>query len=59
MVDARTIYYRTPLHIACILGEERICRLLLIGGADVNAQDFEDNTPCHYAAIYSTPFNLP
>lgn len=50
--DARTVHHRTPLHIACILGEENICKILLDADASVNVQDFEKNTPAHYAAFY-------
>jgi len=30
-----------------------MCKVLLAAGATVNAQDFEKNTPVHYAAFYS------
>jgi len=33
-----------------------MCKLLITSGSTVNAQDFEKNTPVHYAAFYS---NLP
>jgi ankyrin repeat protein len=59
--DARTVHHRTPLHVACILGEDEMVKLLLASGSTVCAQDYEKNTPVHYAAYYSMrtkPFNL-
>jgi hypothetical protein len=53
-VDAKTLHFRTPLHIACIIGEDVICAQLLSAGASVNEQDYEQNTPVHYASYYST-----
>lgn len=51
--DAITVHYRTALHIACILGEEAVCKVLLDADASTSVQDFEKNTPIHYAAYYS------
>ena len=51
-LNACTIHRRTPLHIACILGQEAICKLLLDAGTDINVQDFEKNTPTHYASYH-------
>lgn len=49
-IEAKTLYLRTALHISCILNEETICQVLLSAGASVVTQDFEQNTPVHYAA---------
>jgi len=53
LVDVCTVHYRTPLHFVSIIGDETICQILLNAGADVNKQDFQGNTPVHYAAFYS------
>lgn len=42
---------RTPLHIACALGNAEIVEMLLNAGANINARDNAGNTPAHYAAI--------
>ncbi|KAL0965603.1 hypothetical protein UPYG_G00283440 [Umbra pygmaea] len=41
---------RTPLHLACSLGDDAILRLLLKHGADVLQKDKKGNTPLHIAA---------
>ena len=37
----------TPLHLACLRGEPEIARLLLDHGADVNAKNYQGETPLH------------
>ncbi|KAJ7987186.1 hypothetical protein DPEC_G00336140 [Dallia pectoralis] len=41
---------RTPLHLACSLGDDVILRLLLKHGADVLQKDKKGDTPLHIAA---------
>ena len=41
---------RTPLHIACALGQTAIVELLVRAGANINARDKAGNTPAFYAA---------
>ena len=43
-------YIRTVLHIACLLGDDGIIRVLLRNGANVDVKDTEGNTPAHLAA---------
>ncbi|XP_032230282.1 NF-kappa-B inhibitor-like protein 1 [Nematostella vectensis] len=43
---------RTPLHVACYLGEDAIARVLLKSGASLWALDEDSNTPVHLALIY-------
>ncbi|KAM3183222.1 hypothetical protein ACTXT7_010764 [Hymenolepis weldensis] len=40
----------TPLHKACSLGSNKIARILIDRGANVNLQDVYRNTPLHLAA---------
>lgn len=40
----------TPLHIACIMGNEPACAALLAHGALLNARDHQHRTPLHKAA---------
>ncbi len=42
---------RTPLHIACALGQTWIVDQLLKAGANINARDHAGNTPVHFAAF--------
>ncbi|KAJ2850832.1 hypothetical protein IWW36_001556 [Coemansia brasiliensis] len=49
-VDLADNVGRTPLHIACSMGNAEIIRLLLHMGADVNATDKLGNTPLMLAA---------
>lgn len=41
---------RTPLHLACSLGDDAILRLLLKNGADILLKDKKGDTPLHIAA---------
>nr|XP_015221887.1 PREDICTED: NF-kappa-B inhibitor-like protein 1 [Lepisosteus oculatus] len=41
---------RTPLHLACSLGDDAVLRLLLKKGADPLLQDRKGDTPLHLAA---------
>ncbi len=43
---------RTALHFASGYNELECMRVLLDGGADVNAVDVNENTALHYAAGY-------
>ena len=40
---------RTPLHVAVIFGSEKLCKLLLKYGADVNAKDSYNDSPIQLA----------
>ena len=51
--NAKTVHGRTPLHIACVLGDYISGKMLISTGCDYNAQDYELNTPMHYASAYS------
>ncbi|KAK6315865.1 hypothetical protein J4Q44_G00133890 [Coregonus suidteri] len=42
--------HRTPLHLACSLGDDAILRLLLKYGADILQKDKKGDTPLHIAA---------
>lgn len=56
-IEAQTIHLRTALHIACIFSQENICQVLITAGASVDAQDFDQNTPVHYATTNSISQN--
>ncbi|KAH7125580.1 ankyrin repeat-containing domain protein [Dendryphion nanum] len=49
-IDARDIFSRTPLHIACGKSYDLIVYELLKNGADVNIITNDGSTPLHYAA---------
>ena len=53
MIDAKTIHLRTSLHLACIKGYTTVCKILVNCCSNVNEHDFENNTPIHYAFLYS------
>ncbi|HEY1706974.1 MAG TPA: ankyrin repeat domain-containing protein [Rhizomicrobium sp.] len=53
-VNQRDVFGDTPLGIAVIWGDVEAVRLLLEGGADVNARQADDMTPLHYTAIPKT-----
>ncbi len=50
-VDVSDNEGRTPLHIACALGQAWIVEQLLNAGANINARDHAGNTPAHYAVF--------
>ena len=39
----------TPLHFAVLNDDAQIAKLLIDNGANLDATDFEGNTPLHYA----------
>jgi len=49
---------RTPLHEAVDAGRYKTARLLIAAGANVNATDYEGNTPLSEAPVNSEIFNL-
>ena len=54
-VNEKDAFGRTPLHLAVLSDQEnygyRITRLLLQGNADINANDFQQQTPLIYACL--------
>jgi len=52
LLDAKSTMMRTPLHLAAIKGLTDVCRLLVNGGADKNAQDEDGGTPLHYTSEF-------
>lgn len=54
-VNEKDSFGRTPLHLAVLSDQEnygyRISRLLLQGNADINAKDFQQQTPFFYACL--------
>ena len=54
-VNKKDSYGRTPLHLAVLSDQEnygyRVARLLLQGNADINATDFQQQTPLIYACL--------
>lgn len=48
----------TPLHRAAAIGNERIIRLLINAGANIDAQDNHGKTPLHYASLYNKNENI-
>jgi hypothetical protein len=50
-VHQRGGYGRTPLHLACALGQESIAKVLVFEGADVNSRAEGGWTALHWAAM--------
>ena len=48
--EVRGRYHETPLHLAAVMGYERLVTILLNANANVNAVDLGDATPLHLAA---------
>lgn len=48
-IDSRTIYYETPLMLAARKGNDRITKLLIENGANINAKDIFGDTALHGA----------
>ncbi|CAK8675985.1 unnamed protein product [Clavelina lepadiformis] len=44
--------HRTPLHVACLLGDDPVTRCLLRFGANAGRKDRDGDTPLHLAAKY-------
>jgi hypothetical protein len=51
-VDVRDEYGNTALMVACQNGQNKIAKMCVRYGADVNAQNLRGNTPLHFAAGY-------
>ena len=51
LVNARTGFGYTPLHLAALKGESMVAEFLLSHGAEVDAKTPEGNTPLHFAAL--------
>ena len=45
LINHRSPHGDTPLHVAARFGNPKLVRLLIDRGADVNAEDFDGNTP--------------
>jgi len=45
--DIRNSQNNTPLHLAAVNLDQKMCEILLEGGADVNAAGQQGNTPLH------------
>lgn len=48
--DAQNTYGNTPLHIACLNGQQLVCQDLINAGADPEAVNFQGQTPLHISA---------
>jgi len=53
VVDSRDVRKRTPLHLVCRSGNERIMQLLLDRGADITSVDDKGNTLLHFCSLYN------
>lgn len=53
-VDTKAADYATPLHRACERGNYETAKVLLENGADVNAQNGDEDTPLLIACSYKT-----
>ncbi len=45
--------YSTPLHLAAVAGDVKVCELLLDHKARINALDITQSTPLHKAAAFN------
>ena len=45
------IYNRSPLHLACVLGQHSMVKALLRRGASRASRDSKQHTPLHYASV--------
>ncbi|WVQ74647.1 hypothetical protein IAR50_004248 [Cryptococcus sp. DSM 104548] len=50
-INCRNDYDQTLLHIAVVLGFSRLVRRLILGGAEIDAQDNNGYTPLAFAAL--------
>ena len=50
-INGQSYYGLTPLHLACMYGQEEIARYLLENGAHVNACDTSGMTPVHLVSL--------
>jgi hypothetical protein len=50
-LNSENKYGWTPLHIATLVGQEKIVKLLIENGANLNSQNYF-GTPLHYAAFH-------
>ena len=51
-LDCRSKNLRTPLHVACIRGNFVVIKALIQKEVNINAQDFDGYTPCHFCSEY-------
>lgn len=62
-INEQDSYGRTPLHLAVLTDQEhngyRIARLLLQANADINAKDFQQQTPFIYACLLNRSKLIP
>lgn len=58
-MDAQDNTQKTPLHYAAQWGQEETLDFLIECGANVNAQDFIEDTPLHFVSHPSTVRGLP
>ena len=54
-VNQRNDLGETPLHLACLNGNQQSAKLLLSNFADINARDFAKNTPLMHLASKKNP----
>jgi len=62
-VNEKDVYGRTPLHLAVLSNQEnygyKVARLLLQSNADINATDFQQQTPLIYACVLNRSKLIP